>query len=154
MNPSDLDVIVDYAATDFVEKCINCGECLRACPIFPLTKYADIGPEAMIEKVVELLKGGEISDEAYDMVWSCSGGCNRCVQACPQGLWLNAALLVFARAKMFRAGKELPYEMDVLMAEKRSRMGNDLPALQFTSSEQFIKIASNTEGIRPLITGC
>lgn len=136
MNPSNIGVLIEAGTKDFVEKCTNCGECLRVCPVFPLTKFADMGPEAMMEKVIELLKGDDASEEACDMVWSCNGGCNRCVEACPQELRLDAALVAFARAKLFTAGKEPPHEMYVRMAGHRCSMGNVFPALQVKPSEE------------------
>ena len=49
---------VDNWGRQFAEVCNNCGDCLQVCPMFPLTKFAGRGPQAVIEKVTALLKGG------------------------------------------------------------------------------------------------
>jgi len=104
---SNLAEYHDYRGRRFAERCTNCGLCLEACPVFPLTKFADRGPQAVIEKITDLLEGGEVSEEACDMVFSCTGACGRCADACPEGLMLFSAFTP-AIAKIVGAGKDLP----------------------------------------------
>jgi Fe-S oxidoreductase len=105
--PNKLSEIFDLMGRQFAEKCTNCGECLRVCPIFPMTKYAEQGPEAVIRKLMDLLSGGDASEEARDMVFSCTGQCRICGSACPEGLSLQPALMS-AAAKLADAGKAPP----------------------------------------------
>src|SRR5574337_1936768 len=135
-NRLTLSRMFEAGAKDFVDRCIKCGECLEACTIFPLTKFADQGSIAMIEKVVDLLSGGEITEEACDMIWSCGGGCDACCKVCPPGLALNAALFAFGRARLLAAGKEPPPETHKRLAGHRCSMANVVPALQVKSSEE------------------
>jgi Fe-S oxidoreductase len=128
--------LFDAGAKDFVDRCINCGECLNACAIFPKTKFADQGPIAVIEKVTQLLGGGEITEEACDMVWSCTAACDACFKACPPQLALSAALFAFARARLFAAGKEPPSATLARLAGGRCSMANVFPALQIKPSEE------------------
>jgi Fe-S oxidoreductase len=61
-----------------------------------------------MEKVTALLNGREISEEAYDMIFSCTAGCGHiCAKACELGLTPNFAFLS-AIAKMVGAGTQLP----------------------------------------------
>jgi len=153
---SNLVEYFDYRGRRFAERCTNCGECLQACPVFPLTKFADRGPQAVIEKVTELLKGGEVSEEAYDMVFSCNGACGMCVKACPEGLMLYAAFMP-AIAKIVSAGKEPPPLGYQLMPGHRYSFPNVFSALQIKPSEErWIKKApANPEPVDVVFfTGC
>lgn len=136
MNNTGLGQLLEVGAKDFVDRCTNCGDCLRACPMFPLMKFADSGPEAVMEKITQLLKKGEVSEEACEMIWSCNGQCSKCIKSCPQGLMLSSALITFARVKLFSAGKKPPHEMHVRMAGHRCSLANVLPALQIKPSEE------------------
>jgi Fe-S oxidoreductase len=124
----------DAMGRDFAEKCTNCGECLRACPIFPLTKFAEKGPEAIIEKLTELLKGGDVSEEAYDFVFSCTGPCGVCEKACPEGLAPQTALFS-AAAKIADAGKAPPDQCYQLMPGHPHSFSRVFNALQIKPSE-------------------
>src|SRR5574340_396544 len=129
-NPGKLSRIFEAGAKDFVDRCINCGECLNACAIFPKTWFAEQGPIAVIEKITQLLGGGEITEEACDMIWSCTAACDACFKACPPQLALSAALFAFARARLFAAGKEPPPETLPRLAGHRCSMAHVFPALQ------------------------
>jgi len=153
---SNLAEYFDYRGRRFAERCTNCGECLQACPVFPLTKFADRGPQAVIEKLTELLKGGDVSEEAYDMVFSCNGACGMCVKACPEGLMLYAAFMP-AIAKIISAGKEPPPLSYQLMPGHRYSFPNVFSALQIKPSEErWIKKApANPEPVDVVFfTGC
>jgi len=153
---SNLAEYFDYRGRRFAERCTKCGECLQACPVFPLTKFADRGPQAVIEKLTELLKGGDVSEEAYDMVFSCNGACGMCVKACPEGLMLYAAFMP-AIAKIISAGKEPPPLSYQLMPGHRYSFPNVFSALQIKPSEErWIKKApANPEPVDVVFfTGC
>ena len=153
---SNLAEYFDYRGRRFAERCTNCGECLQACPVFPLTKFADRGPQAVIEKLTELLKGGDVSEEAYDMVFSCNGACGMCVKACPEGLMLYAAFMP-AIAKIISAGKEPPPLSYQLMPGHRYSFPNVFSALQIKPSEErWIKKApANPDPVDVVFfTGC
>lgn len=124
----------DAMGRDFAEKCTNCGECLRACPIFPLTKFAEKGPEAIIKKLTELLKGGDVSEEAYDFVFSCTGSCGVCEKACPEGLAPQTALFS-AAARIADAGMAPPVQSYQLMPGHRHSFSKVFSALQIKPSE-------------------
>jgi Fe-S oxidoreductase len=146
----------DRRGRRFAERCTNCGACLEACPLFPLTKFADRGPQAVMEKVTELLKGGEVSEEAYDMVYSCTGGCAQCAKACPEGL-LPFTVFAPARAKLADAGKAPPSLRYQFMPGHRYHFGSMFSALQIKPSEvRWMKKApANPEPVDVVFfTGC
>jgi len=53
--------------------------------MFPYSKYRDIDPSKVQEKLIELLRDGRVSDEAYDFTFSCVS-CNMCKGSCELGL--------------------------------------------------------------------
>jgi Fe-S oxidoreductase len=153
---SNLAEYFDYRGRRFAERCNNCGACLQACPVFPLTKFAHKGPQAVIEKVTELLKGGEVSEEAYDMVFSCNGACGMCAKACPEGLMLYSAFMS-AIAKIVSAGKGPPPLSYQLTPGHRYNFPSVFSALQIKPSEErWIKKApANPEPVDMVFfTGC
>ena len=43
----------DDMARKAVKECTLCGECVRQCPMFPLTPIGDRAPEEIINKVID-----------------------------------------------------------------------------------------------------
>ena len=138
----------DAMGKDFAEKCTGCGECLRACPIFSMTKYAERGPEEVIGKLIELLEGGDVSDEAYDLVFSCTGPCGVCKKACPEGLAPQTALFS-AAARIADAGKTPPPLSYQLMPGHPHGFSRVFNALQMKPSEArwIDKVPDNPEPV-------
>ena len=83
---ANLAELLAYRGRRFAERCTNCGECLEVCPLFPLTRAASGGARAAIEAVTSLLKGGPISDVAYEVAFSCTGACGICANVCSERL--------------------------------------------------------------------
>jgi len=131
---------------DFAGKCTECGECLRACPVFSMTKYAEKGPEEVIGKLKALLEGGDVSDEAYDLVFSCTGPCGVCEKACPEGLAPQTALFA-AAARIADAGKAPPALSYQLMPGHPHSFSRVFNALQMKPSEArwLDKVPENPE---------
>lgn len=125
----------DYKGRQFAEKCTNCGLCLEACPVFPRTKVGHIGPKAAIEKVTDLLKGGEPSEEAYEVVFSCNRGCGLCAKACPEGLMPYYLGFIPAAAKLTSAGMKPPPLTYQHLPGHRHNFGSVFSALQIKPSE-------------------
>ena len=125
----------DHMGRQFAENCDNCGDCLKACSVFPLTRFADRGPRAVMEKITDLLKGGDVSEEAYDMAFSCNLGCGRCDKACPKGLVASLAFMT-AIIKIASAGKEPPPLSYQLKPGNRYSFAKLFSALQVRPSEK------------------
>jgi len=100
---SSMEEYYDDIARQTVEDCTLCGDCVRSCPIFPVTSIKDKAPEEVMEKVINFLKDGVSSEEAYVQAYSCSS-CGRCSEACPQGIDVMEAFGA-ARIKMVEQGK-------------------------------------------------
>jgi len=146
----------DYRGRRFAERCTECGLCLEACPVFPLTKYADQGAIAIIGKITDLLKGGEVTEEAYDMVFSCSGACGLCAKACPEGLIPSAAFMS-AIAKIKQAGWEPPPLSYQTTPGHRYNFASVFSALQTKPSERrwMTKVPENPKPAELVFfTGC
>lgn len=101
---------MDLAVKHFVEECTLCGQCLEVCPVFsePKLELIDKGPAVVMAKVVDLLKGGPPSEEAYRMCYGCSYGCtNICKPACPKVLDLQPVFMALGH-RLRAAGEGMP----------------------------------------------
>jgi len=134
-NVASLADLFDYRARRFAERCTTCGECLEVCPIFPLTKFASSGPRVAMEKLTDLLSGGEVSDEAYELVFSCNGACGICANACPEGLVLYAAFIP-AMAKIAASGRDFPPKIYQHTHGHRYHFPDFFSALQLKPSQE------------------
>jgi heterodisulfide reductase subunit D len=153
---SNMAEYFDYRGRRFAEKCTNCGKCLDVCPLFPLTKFANRGSQAIIEKITDLLKGGQVSEEAYDMLCSCSGACGLCAKACPEKLMPYSAFMS-ALVKTHKAGKKAPPLMYQYIPGHRYNFAHVFSALQIRPSETrwIKKIPDNPEPVDVVFfTGC
>jgi Fe-S oxidoreductase len=132
---SDLSGYFQHKGRQFAEKCTNCGLCLEACPVFPLSRAAGVGAKVAITKVTDLLKGGAASDEAYEVVFSCNRGCGLCAKACPEGLMPYYLGFIPAAARLIEEGMPLPALTYQHLPGHRYNSGNFLSALQTKPSE-------------------
>jgi Fe-S oxidoreductase len=113
-----------------VEECTLCGECVRNCPVFPLTPIKDKAPEEVMEKVINFLKDGVFSEEVFYKAFSCAS-CRNCTDSCPQGI---DVLLAFEAARIRLANQGKLPEAVRSMGEIAS-FGRILSALQIKPSE-------------------
>ncbi|MBM4462598.1 MAG: (Fe-S)-binding protein [Chloroflexi bacterium] len=153
---SNMAEYFDYRGRRFAEKCTNCGDCLEVCPLFPLTKFAHKGPQAIIEKITGLLRGGEVSEEAYDMLCSCSGACGLCAKACPEKLIPYSAFMS-ALVKVHKAGRKAHPLNYQYMPGHRYNFAHVFSALQIKPSETrwIKKVPDNPNPVDVVFfTGC
>ncbi len=73
------------AKKDIIERCRMCGSCLKECKIRSFSQYAGADPAELQKARIEFLKGGEFSQAAYDLAFSCMS-CHYCREACPENL--------------------------------------------------------------------
>jgi Fe-S oxidoreductase len=139
-------------ARQAIEECTLCGECVRNCPILPLTPVKDKAPQEIMEKVINFLKGEVFSEEVFYKAFSCAS-CRVCTDSCSQGI---NALQVFeaARIRLANQGK-LPEA--VHSTGGIASFGRTLSALQMKSSEaRWLRRAPSqperTENV--VFTGC
>ncbi len=131
----DLADYSEYRGRRFAERCTNCGACLEACPVFPLTSLAGRDPEAVMQEITDLLKGGKVSEEAYEMVFSCNGGCDICSKACPEKLNPYSAF-TSAIARIAGTGRQPPTRAYQVMPKHRHSFHRVFSALQSKPSER------------------
>jgi Fe-S oxidoreductase len=125
----DLADYFEYRGRRFAERCTNCGACLEVCPVYPLTGLAGKDPKAVMEKITGLLKGGDASEEAYEMVFACNGGCDICSKACPEKLNPYSAF-TSAIARIAKSGKQPPPQVYQVTPKHRHSFTRVFSALQ------------------------
>jgi Fe-S oxidoreductase len=131
----ELAQLFDRWGKEFAEQCNHCGDCLEACPVFPLTASCEMGPQTVMEKITDILKGDGISEEACEMVLSCTQGCGHvCAKACQLGLRPNFPLLS-AVGRIVGSGRELPRLAYHLKPGDRYNFARVFSALQIKPSE-------------------
>ena len=116
-----------------VEDCILCEECVRDCPMFPLTPLKDKAPEEIMQKMIDFLKDGALSEEVYLKAFSCAG-CGYCSDSCPQGidpLLLHEAVKI----ELLKHGEKPPEAMNFVVPGQRMNLYEILSALQTKPSE-------------------
>jgi Fe-S oxidoreductase len=118
----------DDVIRNSIEECVVCGECVRDCPVLPLTPLKDRPPDEIMQSMIDFLKDGVYSDEAYIRTFSCTG-CGYCSDLCPQGI---DPLLVHEAAKieLFKLGKKSPVKDNPALSARNLRKVDILYALQ------------------------
>lgn len=130
----NLAELLAHRGRRFAERCTNCGECLKVCPLFPLTESASKGPQAAIEAVTDLLKGGPVSDVSYDIAFSCTGACGICAEVCPEKL-LPYMAFTSAIAGITASGRQPPDLSYQYRPGHRYNFSSIFSALQMKPSE-------------------
>ena len=106
----------DMAEKHFLEKCLvsqghSCGVCLKQCPVFLESRFGFVEgePATVMEKIVDLLRGGRPSSEVYILTYACMHTCSTvaCMPACPVGLNIGGVFTAAAQ-RLQAAGMELP----------------------------------------------
>lgn len=131
---ANLAELLTYRGRRFAERCTNCGECLNVCPLFPLTESSSKGPQAAIEAVTDLLKGGPVSDVAYEVAFSCTGACGICAKVCSEKL-LPYMAFPSAIARIVASGRQPPALHYQYRPGHRYNFARVFSALQMKPSE-------------------
>jgi Fe-S oxidoreductase len=109
-----------------------------------------------MEKITDLLKGGKVSEEAYEMVFSCNGGCDICSKACPEKLNPYSAF-TSAIARIAGTGRKPPTRAYQVMPKHRHSFHKVFSALQTRPSERrwMTKAPANPKSAEVvLFAGC
>ena len=87
-----------------IARCLKCGLCRAACPVFTETLEESAGARGRIAMVEALREGTlSLSPLLADRLSKCLN-CKSCMEACPSGIEVDQIVLA-ARAEIFRRGR-------------------------------------------------
>ncbi len=88
-----------------IDRCIQCGFCLQACPTYRLFETEESSPRGRIARVKDVL-AGEVAPTVQSLqTFSECLGCRACETACPSGVHYEEILL-YGRAELRRLEPE------------------------------------------------
>jgi len=151
---ANLAELLAHRGRRFAERCTNCGDCLKVCPLFPMTEAASKGPQAAIEAVTDLLKGGPVSDTAYEVAFSCTGACGLCARVCSENL-LPYMAFQSVIARLADSGRQPPPLSYQYQPGHRYNFASVFSALQMKPSDAhwFTRPPENPEPVDVLFFG-
>src|SRR5580658_8191298 len=85
------------------DACTRCGDCFRACPMTGPGGIAGADPGATASGIVDLITGGDGTDDAIRWGEICSGSGN-CIPACTHGI--NPRFMVQMARGMARKARD------------------------------------------------
>ena len=130
---SSLEELFEVREKEILDACIQCGECISACPIFSVSALKDRDTAEIAEKMFAVLEEKKYSDEAYQKSFSCML-CGNCIDVCPQGLnpmFFNHLV----RARLVEQGNEIPDALGLLLPNREPYLPRILSGIQMKPSE-------------------
>jgi glycolate oxidase iron-sulfur subunit len=85
-------------------KCLKCGTCLYACPLYAEMKYEPTAPRGRIALIESAYKGEIDLTDVFKKRLAFCLNCKSCVEACPSGV-RGDDLVLLARAELVNRGK-------------------------------------------------
>ncbi len=148
--------IVDELEKHFLDTCLvsqgaECGLCLKECPVFQNPKFGlhKKDPQTVMQKMVELLRDGKASSEAYVMTYGCVGGCNNaCERNCPADLNRRSLTISTAR-RLYEAHQGLPLHYFQESPGHRYHISRPLAALQMDYVNKIPQLRNVPENPEP-----
>ncbi|MEM2465311.1 MAG: (Fe-S)-binding protein [Candidatus Bathyarchaeia archaeon] len=134
-----------------IEKCSYCGACIDVCRMQPYYKR----PENIMEKMINFLKGGELSSEVYKETFDC-GCCGGCTDSCPFGIDPHL-LHEAAKIEIVKRGGRPPESLNFVLPGQKYNVYVILSALQMRPSEArwLKKVPPSPKKVKNvLFTGC
>ncbi|MDH4223947.1 MAG: (Fe-S)-binding protein [candidate division Zixibacteria bacterium] len=89
---------------DQLLKCLKCGTCLYACPLYAELKYEPAAPRGRVALIDAAYKGKMDLSEVFRKKIAFCLNCKSCVDACPSGVRIDD-LVLSARAELVDRGK-------------------------------------------------
>ncbi len=98
-----------------IDRCVQCGFCLQACPTYRLTDDEEQSPRGRIALAKGMVRG-EISPDALTLqTFDDCLGCRACEAACPSGVHY-AEILMYGRTELHRQRRREPWHVRMLYA--------------------------------------
>jgi heterodisulfide reductase subunit D len=90
-----------------VDACTTCGDCVRVCPVVPLSAAAAAPAEEVVRGIVDLLADRSPLGQASRAWLERCNGCGLCIPACPEGI-NPRKMIALAGANAARSGSKTP----------------------------------------------
>ena len=100
-------------ALEQARKCTECGDCLKFCPTYKVTRQASLSPIGRLRAAVEVLEGSEVSEETVESLSSCLI-CTECEAVCRYGIKVSQVVLQSRRKLVERGLGPLPGQQRVI----------------------------------------
>lgn len=115
-----------------IAECVQCGECIETCPVFPVALEA-AEPVDVAEKMFAVLEDGVFSEEAYTKAFSCMS-CKECLDVCPQEI--DPCLFHdLVKMKLVKLGKNPPEGVNFMLPQRKPFLPGILSSMQMKPSE-------------------
>ena len=91
---------LDDQVSAIASACTRCGKCAEACPMPDIVGLAGLDGSAMVEGVMQALRGDDAPAESKRWAEVCSGS-GHCIEACPEQLNPRFLLAMLRRRETF-----------------------------------------------------
>jgi glycolate oxidase iron-sulfur subunit len=97
-----------------IDKCIQCGFCLQACPTYRLFDTEESSPRGRIARVKDIISGEVPATRASLATFGECLGCRACETACPSGVHYEE-ILMYGRAQLHARESPPPLPVRLLL---------------------------------------
>ncbi|UCH50666.1 MAG: (Fe-S)-binding protein [Chloroflexota bacterium] len=134
MEASSLSELYGQRKKQVIQDCDLCGICLDVCPSVPLTTLSSMPPAYILEKVINLLKDGTTSEEAYIRAASCMS-CGICQDVCPKDI--NPVIIrALIRLELARLEKKSYSLMEIKVGDSTYFVPDMIASMQVKPEEK------------------
>ena len=134
MEAASLGELYSKKKKQVIEDCTLCGICVDVCPAVPLTSLGSMPPSDVQEKVIDLLKDGVTSEEAYIRAASCMS-CALCKDVCPEDI--NPMILRgLIRLELARLGRKIYPLMEIKVGDSTYFVPDIVASMQIRPEEK------------------
>jgi Fe-S oxidoreductase len=134
MESASLSELYSQRKKQIIEDCTLCGICVDVCPAVSLTSLSSMPASDIQEKVIDLLKDGVTSEEAYVRAASCMS-CALCKDVCPEDI--NPMILRgLIRLELARLGKKGYPLMEINLGDSTYFVPDILASMQIKPEEK------------------
>jgi Fe-S oxidoreductase len=134
MPEASLTELYSRKKKQIIEDCNLCGICVDVCPAVPLTNLGSMPAPDIQEKVIDLLKDGVTSEEAYIRAASCMS-CALCKDVCPVDI-NPVDLRALIRQELARLGKKLYPLMEIKVGDSNYFVPDIVASMQIKPEEK------------------